>query len=94
MAKTTTQLAISLPCELNEAVEHARKRIGRSRDAVMRDALRRWLQHKRKAPLVREYKAGYRRKPEGAREVKAAETAAVELLESSSIEEVSSAGRA
>ena len=61
---------------------------------VMQDALRRWLQHKREVPLVREYKAGYRRKPESAREVKAAETAAVELLESSSIEEVSSAGRA
>jgi metal-responsive CopG/Arc/MetJ family transcriptional regulator len=82
MAKTTAQLAISLPCELNEAVEHARKRIGQSRDAVMQDALWRWLQHKREAPLVREYKAGYRRKPESAREVKAAETGALELLAS------------
>jgi hypothetical protein len=49
---------------------------------VMQDALRRWLQHKREVPLVREYKAGYRRKPESAREIKAAETAALELLAS------------
>lgn len=33
-----------------------------------------------KAVLVRQYKNGYRKKPEGKREVKAAEAAAVRLL--------------
>jgi metal-responsive CopG/Arc/MetJ family transcriptional regulator len=80
MARGTTKVAISLPGELYRAVERVRKRTGRTRSALMQDALRHWLRHQAEAVLVREYEAGYRRHPEGAREVKAAEAAAVRLL--------------
>ena len=48
--------------------------------AVRQDALRYWLDHQAEAALALEYEAGYRRRPEGRREVKAAEAAAVRLL--------------
>ncbi len=47
---------------------------------MIQDALRHWLKNQNEALLVREYEAGYRKKPEGRREVKAAEAAAVRLL--------------
>ena len=47
---------------------------------MIQDALRDWLESQAHATLVREYEAGYRRRPEGRREVKAAEAAAVRLL--------------
>jgi metal-responsive CopG/Arc/MetJ family transcriptional regulator len=83
MAKTATKIAVSLPEDLYRAVERARKKSGRSRSGVMQDALRYWLERQEEAPLVREYEAGYRRKPEGKREVKAAKAAAVRLLATS-----------
>jgi len=46
----------------------------------MQGALRHWLHHQAQVALVREYEAGYRRRPESRREVKAAEAAAVRLL--------------
>ena len=42
----------------------------------MQDALRYWLRHQAEI----EYEEGYRRKPEGRREVEAAKAAAVRLL--------------
>jgi metal-responsive CopG/Arc/MetJ family transcriptional regulator len=80
MPRGTTKVAISMPAELYRAVEQTRKRTGRTRSAVMQDALRHWLRHQAEAALVREYEAGYRRQPESARELKAAEAAAVRLL--------------
>lgn len=80
MAKTATKVAVSIPDELYRAVERARRKSGRSRSAVMQDALRQWLEHQDEALLVREYEAGYRRKPEGKREVRSARAAAVRLL--------------
>ena len=38
------------------------------------------LKHRAEVILVREYEAGYRRKPETRREIKAAESAAIRLL--------------
>jgi len=58
----------------------ARKGSRKTRSAVKQDALRHWLHHQAKVTLVREYEAGYRRKPESRREVKAAQAAAVRLL--------------
>jgi metal-responsive CopG/Arc/MetJ family transcriptional regulator len=80
MARVATKVAVSIPDDLFRAIEKARKRSGRSRSAVMQDALRHWLHHQAQAVLVREYEAGYRRRPERRREVKAAEAAAVRLL--------------
>lgn len=80
MARLATKVAVSIPGTLYQAVERARKVSGKSRSAVIQDALRHWLDCQAQAALVREYEAGYRRKPEGRREIKAAEAAAVRLL--------------
>jgi metal-responsive CopG/Arc/MetJ family transcriptional regulator len=80
MARPATKVAVSIPSGLYQAVERARKASGKSRSAVIQDALRHWLDSQAQAVLVREYEAGYRRKPEGRREIKAAEAAAVRLL--------------
>ncbi len=80
MAKPATKVAVSIPSGLYRAVERVRKASGKSRSAVIQDALRHWLDSQAQAAQVREYEAGYRRKPEGRREIKAAEAAAVRLL--------------
>ena len=80
MAKPATKVAVSIPSGLYQAIERARKASGKSRSAIVQDALRHWLDSQAHAALVREYEAGYRRKPEGRREMKAAEAAAVRLL--------------
>ncbi|HSF01558.1 MAG TPA: ribbon-helix-helix domain-containing protein [Solirubrobacterales bacterium] len=78
--KPATKVAISIPGPLYEAVERLRKANGKSRSALVQEALRHWLDCRVQAALVREYEAGYRRKPEGRREIEAAEAAAVRLL--------------
>jgi metal-responsive CopG/Arc/MetJ family transcriptional regulator len=80
MARSATKVAVSIPDDLYRAVEQARKRHGKSRSAVLQDALRHWLRHEADLALVREYEQGYRRRPENRREVRAAEAAAVRLL--------------
>jgi len=80
MRSLATKVAVSIPDDLYRAIERARKKSGRSRSAVVQDALRFWLEQQRDAVLVREYEAAYRRNPESRREVKAAEAAAVRLL--------------
>jgi metal-responsive CopG/Arc/MetJ family transcriptional regulator len=80
MAKPANKVAVSIPTGLYRAVERVRKASGRSRSAVIQDALRHWLESQAQAGLVREHEAGYRRKPESIREVRAAEAAAVRLL--------------
>ena len=76
MPKVAAKVAMSIPNDLYRAVEQARKKSGKSRSAVMQDALRHWLRQQEQAVLIRAYEAGYRSKPEGKREVKAAEAAA------------------
>ena len=80
MARAATKVAVSIPDPLFRAIERARKTSGKSRSAVIQAALRHWLEHGAEVALVREYEAGYRRTPEGRREISAAETAAVRLL--------------
>ena len=80
MAKVATKVAVSIPDDLYRAIERVRKRSGRSRSAVMQAALRYWLRHQAEVALVREYEEGYRRKPEGRREIGAARAAAMNLL--------------
>ena len=74
------KIAVTVPRELYKAIESARKRSATSRSAVVQEALRHWLRHQAHAELVREYEAGYRRKPEGKREIDAAMATAVGLL--------------
>ena len=74
------KIAVTVPAELYKAVEAARQRDARSRSAVVQEALRHWLRQQAHDTLVREYAAGYRRKPEGKREIDAAMATAVGLL--------------
>jgi metal-responsive CopG/Arc/MetJ family transcriptional regulator len=62
MGKLATKVAVSIPSGLYQAVERVRKASGKSRSAVVQDALRHWLDSQAHAALVREYEAGYRRK--------------------------------
>ena len=80
MGQATRKVAISMPVALYRTVERVRKTTRKTRSAVLQDALRYWLDHQAEAALVQEYEAGYRRRPEGRREVKAVEAAAVRLL--------------
>jgi metal-responsive CopG/Arc/MetJ family transcriptional regulator len=74
------KIAVTVPAELFKALEAARRRPARSRSAVVQEALRGWLRQRVQAKLVREYEAGYRRRPEGTREVEAAMATAEGLL--------------
>ena len=80
MSKIATKVAVSLPDNLYRAVEQARKKSGKSRSAVMQDALHHWLRQQEQAVLIREYEAGYQKKPESKQEVKAAEASAIRLF--------------
>ena len=80
MAKIATKVAVSLPDNLYRAVEQARKKSGKSRSAVMQDALHHWLRQQEQAVLIREYEVGYQKKPESKQEIKAAEASAVRLF--------------
>jgi metal-responsive CopG/Arc/MetJ family transcriptional regulator len=80
VAKAATKVAVGIPDELYRILERVRRVRGKTRSAAIQEALRYWLDHEAQRALVREYEAGYRRKPEGRREIKAAEAAAVRLL--------------
>ena len=71
---------MSLPDELYRALETARRRAGKTRSAVVQEALRDWLRRQTRAELVRDYEAGYRRSSESAREIESALATAVGLL--------------
>lgn len=80
MGRAATKVAISLPADLYQAVEQARKKSKRSRSTVVQDALRHWLKQQEQGVLIREYEAGYRKMPEGEKEIAAAQAAAVRAL--------------
>ena len=71
----SVKLAVSLPEQLFEDVERARKRRGVSRSAAVQTGLRAWLQAQRDAERSRKYVAAHRTKPETDAEV--AEAAAI-----------------
>ncbi|MFH1262366.1 MAG: hypothetical protein V1495_02840 [Pseudomonadota bacterium] len=74
------KLAISLPYPLLARVETFRKRSGESRSGVIQRAIRVFLEgHARKTKIGR-YLEGYRKMPETAGEIRAAEAAARYLL--------------
>ena len=77
---TAAKIAVTIPHDLYQAVEKARRRRAQSRSAVVQEALRAWLRQEAQATLVREYEAGYRRAPESAHEVDAAMATAIGLL--------------
>jgi metal-responsive CopG/Arc/MetJ family transcriptional regulator len=79
-ARSAAKVAVSIPGALYGAVEEARRRSGKSRSAVVQQALRVWLRTELEAQLVRDYEAGYRTHPEDAGEIESALATALGLL--------------
>jgi metal-responsive CopG/Arc/MetJ family transcriptional regulator len=75
------KIAVTVPAQLYKAMESARKRLARTRSAIVQEALRHWLRQQAQAALVREYEQGYRRKPETKHEIDAAMATAIGLLD-------------
>jgi hypothetical protein len=80
MPAKATKVAVSVPTDLFEAVERARRNAKKTRSAVVQDALRQWLRREAELGLVRDYEAGYLRHPEGRDEIDEATATAVGLL--------------
>ena len=74
------KIAISLPHVLLQKIERVRKASGLSRSAIIRRAIEDSFDREQHAALVARYVEAYRRSPETAREVAAAESAAAEAL--------------
>jgi metal-responsive CopG/Arc/MetJ family transcriptional regulator len=73
-------MAVSLPADLYRALEKIRKQRRAGRSEVVQEAVQLWIDRQRELGLIGQYEAGYRRRPESAAEIRAAETAAVRLL--------------
>jgi metal-responsive CopG/Arc/MetJ family transcriptional regulator len=63
MVVARTQTLVQLSDELLERLDRCRERDGRSRSAVIRDAIERYLASNREAELDRLIVEGYRRTP-------------------------------
>ncbi|HUT51793.1 MAG TPA: ribbon-helix-helix protein, CopG family [bacterium] len=74
------KIAISLPGKLMRRLERARKRSGETRSAFIKHALEQALAQREKAAIIARWEDGYRRRPETAEEVTAAEASASQLL--------------
>jgi metal-responsive CopG/Arc/MetJ family transcriptional regulator len=73
MPRAAAKIALSLPDALFREVERMRKRRRTTRSALVQEALRLWLRQQAEASLVREWEEGYRRRPESAAEIAAAD---------------------
>jgi len=80
MARNAVKVAVTIPAELYRAIETARRGRSQTRSAVVQEALREWLRGAKHAELLRQYEAGYRRRPESQREIETALATAVGLL--------------
>jgi len=70
-----TKVAVTVPTVTHDAVERVRRRLGKSRSAVVALALEEWLRGLQAAEADRRYVEGYLRRPEDVAE-SAATTAA------------------
>jgi metal-responsive CopG/Arc/MetJ family transcriptional regulator len=80
MPRHAVKVAVTIPADLFRAVEAARRGRAQTRSAAVQEALRQWLLAEKRAALVRQYEAGYRRRPESRREVDAALATAAGLF--------------
>lgn len=62
----STKFAVSLPCREFSDMEAVRKKAGLTRSAFILEALRAWKDARQKASLVKQYREGYRLRPEAA----------------------------
>lgn len=80
MGHAAVKIAVSLPADLYRVIERVRKIVGKSRSAIVQDALALWAARAAREKVITRYQEGYRRHPESAAEITAAEAAAVQLL--------------
>jgi metal-responsive CopG/Arc/MetJ family transcriptional regulator len=80
MPTSVVKVAVTVPADLFREVEGIRKQRAQSRSGMVQEALRQWLRSQKQAVLVREYEAGYRRRPESEREVDEALATSLGLL--------------
>ncbi len=71
MSSAVAKVAVSLPKELFDSVEQARRKLKLPRSAAVGEALRAWLKRQEEEKLIRQYTEGYRKHPESALETKA-----------------------
>lgn len=74
------KIAISLPKEDYEKLEEIRKAMGIARSIVIDKAIRFWLKWIEEKELIKRYEMGYRKKPEKVNDLKALESAELEVL--------------
>jgi metal-responsive CopG/Arc/MetJ family transcriptional regulator len=60
----TAKIAISLPGSVLQKLERARRSLGKSRSAVIREAIEHWLRCSEIDPAEQQYIQGYLRHPE------------------------------
>ena len=72
MARGVAKFVLRLPDDLFREIERARKKSGRTRSALVQDALRLWLRSQGEATLVRQWEDRYRRMPETPAEIESA----------------------
>ncbi len=87
MATETVKIAISLPKEKYQAVEKMRKKIRKTRSALISEALSLWLKEMRKEELIKRYIAGYKQHPESKAESKGASATSAQTLAAQEWEE-------
>jgi metal-responsive CopG/Arc/MetJ family transcriptional regulator len=78
--KKTAKVAVSMPAETLRSLERARRRLGKSRSAVVTEAVTAWLRARELSEADRRYVEGYARHPETAEEVGASEVIAVDVM--------------
>ena len=78
--KSTAKVAVSIPVATLRSVEQERRRLRRSRSAIVAEALEAWLRARAVGVADRRYISGYLRHPETPEEVAASEAIAMEAM--------------
>lgn len=64
MSTHTVKIAVSMPKSMFRTLEDVRRKLSVSRSALVDEAVRYWLESKRKQQLIERYEKGYMEKPE------------------------------
>ena len=70
MHSSVAKVAVSLPKELFDSMEQARRKLKLPRSAAVVEALRAWLKKQEEEKLIHLYVEGYRKHPESRLEVR------------------------
>ena len=71
MSTGTAKVAISIPREIFQAVEQARRELKIPRSVAIAQAVQAWLKRREEEKAIRQYIEGYRKHPEYKAEAKA-----------------------